>query len=215
MVGGQALDVHSMQVRRSQRGRIPNDIYTPDSKQDTTRNVSYKLNGKTALQKKALGTSKSQKPINVQDKSGTFIIENLSSAAYKLLKRETYDYYNKSDTNTIQEINSATTIKGLKTKVNVEQALSVKRKSGGRQLYRINFFNTNNKIDVNGYKYKLFVDEDFPKIREVLRDTALIDQLNQHIYKACISVENNCSSTCSEQVLLQIETGSQGDDTSP
>ncbi|KAH3727285.1 hypothetical protein DPMN_053215 [Dreissena polymorpha] len=59
MVGGQALDVHSMHVRRSQRGRIPNGIYTPDSKQVTTRNVSYKLNGKTALQKKALGTSKS------------------------------------------------------------------------------------------------------------------------------------------------------------
>ncbi|KAH3874174.1 hypothetical protein DPMN_037416 [Dreissena polymorpha] len=43
MVGGRALDVPSMHIRRSQRGRIQNDVYIPDSKQVTKQRYRRKL----------------------------------------------------------------------------------------------------------------------------------------------------------------------------
>ncbi|KAH3810477.1 hypothetical protein DPMN_138871 [Dreissena polymorpha] len=77
---------------RTQRLRVPRNIYTP-TQDNKTEKLHYKVNPKKTIQKKLLGATIPQKKMEVSDKHGTLVIEKLSSAAYEVLKSQTFEYY--------------------------------------------------------------------------------------------------------------------------
>ncbi|KAH3735990.1 hypothetical protein DPMN_042550 [Dreissena polymorpha] len=193
---------------RTQRLRVPRNIYTPT--QDTkTEKLHYKVNPKKAIQKKLLGATIPQKKMEVSDKHGTLVIENLSSAAYEVLKSQTFEYYANCEDKQCEIKRRASTAKGIESEIIVEEAVCIKLKKGGRQLFRVNFFNTTNKIDVNGHMYKIFITDDFPKISKILEKYDFIEQLNCMIYDVCSAFFDQQNETCASKVSLQIKEKQQ------
>ncbi|KAH3741332.1 hypothetical protein DPMN_048056 [Dreissena polymorpha] len=137
------------------------------------------------------------------------VIENLSSAAYEVLKSQTFEYYTNCEDKQCEIKRRASTAKGIESKIIVEEAVCIKLKSVGRQLFRVNFFNSTNKIDVNGHMYKIFITDDFPKISKILEKYDFIKQLNCMIYDACSAYFDQQNETCASKMLLQIKEKQQ------
>ena len=177
---------------KSQRRRIQKTVFTPTRRMDApqTKTVTYRLDEEKALKKKLQSASRLQDDIYVTDKRNTLIISNLTTGAYELLKNRFFEYYGNTEDYTATLANKIS--KGKTTDANpvVEESLSIKSKAGGRQLFRINFFNTTNKIGINGYRYRLCIEKDLGKITSILKDGDLIDKLNERIKEACASALN-------------------------
>jgi len=174
-----------VQKLRSARRRHPPQPYTPSRSTECVdvHRVNYVMNPQKALQKK-ISSANRENDIELMDKDGTAVM-TFSAAAYEIFKQSAIAFYNNhTDLQSTQtrKVSSTDLVEGDMV---TELSLSIKYKSGGRQLYRVNFFPTTSRVDVNGRMYHKFLQEDLITICNVFQQKCNITPMNNQISELC------------------------------
>jgi hypothetical protein len=117
-------------------------------------------------------------------KHGTVVI-TLSAAAYEIFKSSVYRHFDNSDTLKYKLTTRTSSNRSLNREIVVEESISVRSINGGRQMYRINFFNTTSRVDINGHRYRSFIEEELPSLCAGLSSDNSITEINNEIAHRC------------------------------
>lgn len=116
----------------------------------------------------------------------------MSAAAYELFKSSSYKYFEESSEKSFKLFQKTSKPKDMPNKtIVVEESLSIKPMDGSRQLYRMNFYNTTSRIEVNGWRYQIFMEDDLPLIMECFNREPNLRTINHAISKWCESTLAN------------------------
>ena len=180
-------------TRRSNRDRNAHVVYTPsrDVKQDnraftSTIKAPYKLNLNKSAQSKSNAANKDSH-MKYELKHDNLVME-LSAACYEQFKSTVIGCL------VTNNLSYTTTKKSESNKLVVDESISVKNQNK-KQLYRINWYNTQCRLVVNGHALKRFVTDILPDVTHILSTNINYDELN------CL-IEQVCS-----QVIQSSETG--------
>jgi len=172
----------SLALRKTNRIITPKEVFTPTKYEMP---MSYELNERKAMLKKIEATERDH-DANIELKRGT-IVMTFTPATYEIYKQAIYTYYQNHPGKICQKISKTSRTNNASIeKATTEESLSIKPKSDssrcgyGRQLYRINMFNTTSTMDVNGRQYQMFISEDLPEIIESV-DITGVSQLNSRL----------------------------------
>lgn len=157
-------------LRKTTRAITPREVYTPSK---TELAMRYTLNEKKALEKKKEAAHRVN-DIEIELKHGTLVM-TFKAGAYELYKNAIYSFYAQSATRTYrrEQIKTSKTNKNTIQKAIVEESLSVKVNGHRRQSFRINLFHSTSRINVNGWLYQIFINEDLPKICASINNEAV------------------------------------------
>lgn len=187
----------SLALRKTNRIITPKEVFTPTKYEMP---MSYELNERKAMLKKIEATERDH-DINIELKRGT-IVMTFTPATYEIYKQAIYTYYQNHPGKICQKTSKTSRTNNASIeKATTEESLSIKPKSDssrcghGRQLYRINMFNTTSTMDVNGRQYQMFISEDMPEIIKSV-DITGVSQLNSRLKELCEAIlstqdENN------------------------
>ena len=173
-------------TRRSSRNRNTHVVYTPsrDVKQNnraftSTIKAHYKLNINKAAQSK-INAANIVSQVKYELKHDNIVME-LSAASYEQFKSTVLGCL------VTNNLSYTTTKKSESSKLVVDESMSVKNKNK-KQLFRINCYNTQCRIVVNGHALKRFVTDILPDITNILSSNINYDELNYLIKQVCTQV---------------------------
>lgn len=169
---------------RPVRKRQAKQIFTPSKNISINdHDMGYSLDPVKALKKKIKGASRTTDCI-IEHKSGNLIL-TLSTAAYELMKLCTINHFQNDANRSCKITTKSSTNSRIRTKLIIEESLSIKPKTGGRQLFRINFYNTTSKVEINGLQMIQFAQHDLPEICKELGKYKNMEHLNTLIISKC------------------------------
>ena len=190
-------DDNQIKPRRSNRARNPNTRYIDNTviqasnrgntALQTSKSKSYTINLTKTAQKK-ITAARRETPIEIRRTGGGTVL-TFDAATFEFLKFTLYKYYNTVKiSNTKEQSNRQ-----------VEAIIQVILKSNNKTQYTMNVYLSTSRILVNGQGEMLFLERDFPKILNSLKDITNSDQLidtneiNNAIEKALVNYISSVS----------------------